>query len=86
MYKVSLILSTAALSLQKAGARAATSDLVLWTSQPVAIPQPTVVAVLALIGIGIFFGPAAPYTHGTKPKNTGKIVRDNRRQRLIGQC
>lgn len=47
MHKISLILSTAALSLQNAGARAATNDLGL----TIAAPHPTMMAGLALIGM-----------------------------------
>jgi hypothetical protein len=51
MRKISLILSTAALSLQNSGARAATEGLGAWTSQPLLAPHPALVAVLALVGM-----------------------------------
>lgn len=53
MRKVSLILSAAALSLQNSGARAASQDLVAWVPQPMAAPQPALVAILALVGMGV---------------------------------
>ena len=52
MHRISLILSTAALSLFNSGARAATNDIGSWATQPQIAPQPSMVAILALVGIG----------------------------------
>ncbi|MGB3280577.1 MAG: hypothetical protein WBA92_15420 [Pseudorhodobacter sp.] len=52
MRKISLALSTAALSLQNAGARAATDGFDTWVSEPFFAPHPALVAVLALVGMG----------------------------------
>jgi hypothetical protein len=52
MRKISLIISTAALSLLNSGARAATDDLGAWASQPLFAPHPALVAILALAGMG----------------------------------
>lgn len=52
MCKFTLILSAAALSLQNSGARAASDDLGLWASNSMAAPQPALVAILALVGMG----------------------------------
>lgn len=50
--KIFLALSTAVLSLQNSGARAATGGFDTWVSQPFLAPHPAFVAVLALIGMG----------------------------------
>lgn len=52
MHRISLILSTAALSLLNSGARAATTDVGAWATQPQIAPHPSIVAILALVGIG----------------------------------
>ena len=52
MRKISLILSTAALSLLNSGARAATDDFGAWVTQPLLTPHPAMVAILALVGMG----------------------------------
>lgn len=51
MKKISLILTAAALSVQNSGARAASNDFGAWVAQPVAAPNPALVAVLALVGM-----------------------------------
>ena len=53
MQKISLILSTAALTLQNSGARAATQDLGAWADTPFFAPHPATVALVALIAMGI---------------------------------